>query len=123
MMSGFLFSSRQRPWYRLLFFFSSRRRHTRWNCDWSSDECSSDLMELLLITIVALWALLFLRRKFSIQTFASCIAGFLIGYAPAIWWNLTHSLRNWHFLFFEKPEAGGLTARFRLQACHEIFLH
>src|SRR6266481_8904180 len=20
-----------------LFFFSSRRRHTRWNCDWSSD--------------------------------------------------------------------------------------
>src|SRR5438309_6296963 len=27
-----------------LFFFSSRRRHTRWNCDWSSDVCSSDLM-------------------------------------------------------------------------------
>src|SRR5689334_20470341 len=26
-----------------LFFFSSRRRHTRWNCDWSSDMCSSDL--------------------------------------------------------------------------------
>src|SRR5689334_10026482 len=23
-------------------FFSSRRRHTRWNCDWSSDVCSSD---------------------------------------------------------------------------------
>src|SRR5689334_10441134 len=22
---------------------SSRRRHTRWNCDWSSDVCSSDL--------------------------------------------------------------------------------
>src|SRR6267143_4388344 len=26
------------------FFFSSRRRHTRWNCDWSSDVCSSDLL-------------------------------------------------------------------------------
>src|SRR6267143_5301255 len=26
-----------------LFLFSSRRRHTRWNCDWSSDVCSSDL--------------------------------------------------------------------------------
>src|SRR6266568_8136377 len=26
-----------------LFFFSSRRRHTRWNGDWSSDVCSSDL--------------------------------------------------------------------------------
>src|SRR6266568_8011330 len=28
------------------FFFSSRRRHTRWNCDWSSDVCSSDLSSL-----------------------------------------------------------------------------
>src|SRR5260370_20391996 len=27
------------------FFFSSRRRHTRCKCDWSSDVCSSDLEE------------------------------------------------------------------------------
>src|SRR5438876_227167 len=27
----------------MLFFFSSRRRHTRWTGDWSSDVCSSDL--------------------------------------------------------------------------------
>src|SRR2546430_4248914 len=27
----------------VLFFFSSRRRHTRFDCDWSSDVCSSDL--------------------------------------------------------------------------------
>src|SRR5690348_18292182 len=27
----------------LFFFFSSRRRHTRWTGDWSSDVCSSDL--------------------------------------------------------------------------------
>src|SRR5205085_8508796 len=27
----------------ILFFFSSRRRHTRFDCDWSSDVCSSDL--------------------------------------------------------------------------------
>src|SRR5438034_5553843 len=26
-----------------VFFFSSRRRHTRSLCDWSSDVCSSDL--------------------------------------------------------------------------------
>src|SRR2546430_363597 len=26
----------------LIFFFSSRRRHTRFDCDWSSDVCSSD---------------------------------------------------------------------------------
>src|SRR5438477_10626163 len=28
---------------RSVFFFSSRRRHTRLTCDWSSDVCSSDL--------------------------------------------------------------------------------
>src|SRR5437762_12951532 len=28
---------------RILFFFSSRRRHTRYIGDWSSDVCSSDL--------------------------------------------------------------------------------
>src|SRR5215208_7953879 len=27
------------------FFFSSRRRHTRWPRDWSSDVCSSDLVD------------------------------------------------------------------------------
>src|SRR5688572_14918935 len=29
----------------LSFFFSSRRRHTRFDCDWSSDVCSSDLAD------------------------------------------------------------------------------
>src|SRR2546427_115945 len=33
------------------FFFSSRRRHTRFDCDWSSDVCSSDLLALMLIFI------------------------------------------------------------------------
>src|SRR2546427_4311857 len=31
--------------YFFFFFFSSRRRHTRFDCDWSSDVCSSDLAE------------------------------------------------------------------------------
>src|SRR5690242_21516858 len=30
------------------FFFSSRRRHTRLTCDWSSDVCSSDLESISL---------------------------------------------------------------------------
>src|SRR6266581_6968040 len=30
----------------VVFFFSSRRRHTRWTGDWSSDVCSSDLLRL-----------------------------------------------------------------------------
>src|SRR5256886_6558699 len=33
--------------YPFFFFFSSRRRHTRFDCDWSSDVCSSDLMATL----------------------------------------------------------------------------
>src|SRR5690348_18311479 len=31
-----------------VFFFSSRRRHTRWTGDWSSDVCSSDLVASLI---------------------------------------------------------------------------
>src|SRR2546427_56747 len=31
--------------HRGFFFFSSRRRHTRFDCDWSSDVCSSDLID------------------------------------------------------------------------------
>src|SRR2546427_12842991 len=31
------------------FFFSSRRRHTRFDCDWSSDVCSSDLDTMRLV--------------------------------------------------------------------------
>src|SRR5690625_1624826 len=41
-----------------MFFFSSRRRHTRWPRDWSSDVCSSDLV--LLVAMIAL-TLVFLR--------------------------------------------------------------
>src|SRR5690625_6877290 len=42
------------------FFFSSRRRHTRWPRDWSSDVCSSDLSwqfgSFLIIFGSLLWA-------------------------------------------------------------------
>src|SRR5215208_7948206 len=33
------------PLHSCFFLFSSRRRHTRWPRDWSSDVCSSDLVE------------------------------------------------------------------------------
>src|SRR5437868_11479239 len=35
-----------------LFFFSSRRRHTRSKRDWSSDVCSSDLLMVFLSTVL-----------------------------------------------------------------------
>src|SRR5688572_32216846 len=45
-------------WWRIsvcgfFFFFSSRRRHTRFDCDWSSDVCSSDLTEARLGPAIA----------------------------------------------------------------------
>src|SRR5690606_40190172 len=36
-----------------LFFFSSRRRHTRFSRDWSSDVCSSDLEHVTRISFTA----------------------------------------------------------------------
>src|SRR2546427_8701336 len=38
-------------YYLCFFFFSSRRRHTRFDCDWSSDVCSSDLLSQTLAMI------------------------------------------------------------------------
>src|SRR2546430_6788309 len=35
----------------IFFFFSSRRRHTRFDCDWSSDVCSSDLIPIRRLTL------------------------------------------------------------------------
>src|SRR5256885_3554268 len=38
---------RRREHYQFNFFFSSRRRHTRLQGDWSSDVCSSDLWRVV----------------------------------------------------------------------------
>src|SRR2546427_5388379 len=42
----------------VFFFFSSRRRHTRFDCDWSSDVCSSDLIQIARshgVPVVCIW--------------------------------------------------------------------
>src|SRR5690606_26008895 len=44
------------------FFFSSRRRHTRFSRDWSSDVCSSDLMQALLVLALCLLGVRLLKR-------------------------------------------------------------
>src|SRR4051794_41267694 len=48
------------------FFFSSRRRHTRWTGDWSSDVCSSDLSYRVSSGSYNL-SLSVLKRKFDIE--------------------------------------------------------
>src|SRR5690625_7258030 len=50
----------------MLFFFSSRRRHTRWPRDWSSDVCSSDLFRSARFT----------RRRFTNGRFLCFGLGF-----------------------------------------------
>src|SRR5256885_5840363 len=51
-----------------LFFFSSRRRHTRLQGDWSSDVCSSDLHatvhhdSVLFVTCIAILLAMLLER-------------------------------------------------------------
>src|SRR2546430_7341553 len=42
-MYGFVYVCDNIIYFVIFFFFSSRRRHTRFDCDWSSDVCSSDL--------------------------------------------------------------------------------
>src|SRR5439155_13546249 len=56
---GGLVSGRQRQQWVVTFvvvsfFFSSRRRHTSWPRDWSSDVCSSDLREIAAVAAAAL---------------------------------------------------------------------
>src|SRR2546426_5083715 len=41
----------------LCFFFSSRRRHTRLQGDWSSDVCSSDLHDTAIVAAIGLGGL------------------------------------------------------------------
>src|SRR5207253_4630283 len=45
------------------FFFSSRRRHTRWPRDWSSDVCSSDLSWLSPSLRDRVWKSVALQRR------------------------------------------------------------
>src|SRR5947209_12165109 len=56
----------------LFFFFSSRRRHTRYWRDWSSDVCSSDLRPLIV------------QRVFGkLQIFSAAYMGWGHGFADA----------------------------------------
>src|SRR6266498_4709864 len=57
-----------KEWRRGVFFFSSRRRHTRCGRDWSSDVCSSDLE----------------AEKFDVLPAPTYVKGFLRNYADAL---------------------------------------
>src|SRR2546430_12358911 len=53
----------------LFFFFSSRRRHTRFDCDWSSDVCSSDLVQRLTAVALVPLSIWFVASLLSLPSF------------------------------------------------------
>jgi hypothetical protein len=59
-------------------------------------------LELVLAPVVALWALLALRRKLSVRDAVMGLAGAVVGYGPAIVFNLLHHFSNWREVFIEK---------------------
>src|SRR2546430_16391650 len=75
------------------FFFSSRRRHTRFDCDWSSDVCSSDLTEGLGIAAPAFQsyvmpaALVLLFLLFSVQKYGTAGVGGVFGPIMLVWFT------------------------------------
>src|SRR6267143_5456201 len=90
---------------KLFFFFSSRRRHTRWNCDWSSDVCSSDLVWIpgVLSKETIVWAA---RKRYPYIALSTEIEA-----TKKIWEQYDH-------VAAETGYAGGPEYRGYLQRCH-----
>src|SRR5690606_39828786 len=63
----------------VLFFFSSRRRHTRFSRDWSSDVCSSDLYRGFVMTV--------LQPVRVAPHFPVRRMDFTFGRTPRYWWS------------------------------------
>ena len=78
-------------------------------------------LELGITFDIALWILLLLRRDLSLKNALVAVAGFLLGYAPAITFNLTHHSANWKAVF-AKTGGGGLALFFRSGALSQIIL-
>src|SRR5947207_2892087 len=70
-------------------------------------------LELAMPFTGALWGLLILRRRLSLVNAAAALAGFVVGYAPAIAFNVTHHFTNWRYLIIERP-GGGFSSLFHI---------
>jgi hypothetical protein len=62
-----------------------------------------------------------LRRRLSLSNAAANLAGFAVGYAPVIAWNLTHHFNNWRYLIIERP-GGGFQSLFQFSTYGRILL-
>jgi hypothetical protein len=79
-------------------------------------------LELAIPLCVALWLLLILRGRVSLNNAATGLLGIVVGYAPAIAFNLMHHFSNWRYLLIERP-GGGFSSLFQLSTYGRIFLH
>src|SRR5438552_9979254 len=78
-------------------------------------------LELGIAFNLALWILFLIRRNVSFTNALVALAGFIIGYSPAIAFNLTHHFANWNAVV-EKTGGGGFAILFRADALFQIFL-
>jgi hypothetical protein len=78
-------------------------------------------LELGIAFNVALWILFLIRRNLSFRNALVALAGFIIGYSPAIAFNLTHHFANWNAVL-EKTGGGGIALLFRPETISQIFL-
>ena len=77
-------------------------------------------LELGITFDIALWVLLLLRRNLSLKNALVAAGGFILGYAPAIAFNLTHRFANWNVV--PEKSGGGLALFFRPEVLSQIFL-
>jgi hypothetical protein len=78
-------------------------------------------LELGIAFNAALWVLLLMRRNLSFKNALVALAGFMIGYAPAIVFNLTHHFANWNAVR-HKSGGGSFALIFRPETLSQIFL-
>src|SRR5260221_4725735 len=83
----------------MFFFFSSRRRHTRSLCDWSSDVCSSDLLATPLVsqTVYAKWFDFPRTLVLMLLPLATLAAGWLVWATTG---RLQRGEREWDWMPF-----------------------
>src|SRR2546427_568629 len=76
------------------FFFSSRRRHTRFDCDWSSDVCSSDLVAVAHCALYGVdLGCLHERRRMYLRLPAAAACPILGGAMPTVFCRVLGPVR------------------------------
>jgi hypothetical protein len=78
-------------------------------------------LELAIPLVAALWLLVILRGRLSLNNAASGLAGFVVGYMPVIAYNLLHHFDNWRYLILYRP-GGGFQSLFQLFTFRRILL-